>query len=244
MNVINNAWEEVKNVESIIRLNHLPQGPRHVPVQHYDAIQSFKERLAENNIKVISDKSIISPDSLRLIYMADVEPNNKKTNGFNFSVGFLNNNDRSRAFTGICGTHTWVSDAEMYISDNSFKTRHTTYVKDMLFERSANIINWFNEYHMKQSGKIETMKNLDVTEEYLGKLIIKYIREKYTISSTNIKRLIEYFDDANIEEYDNKRSVWMLYNTTAMVFKKIKSPLLRLEAMSIFNEFLDETLLD
>ena len=237
----NRVWDEVTDLENLKNYDHQPQGPRHVPINHYDAVDSFKERLNEYNIQIVAERAIISPDTFRLIYMADVQPNGKAEEGFNFSVGFMNNNDRSRAFTGICGTHLYANDSEMYISDNSFKTRHTTYVKEMLFERSSYIINWFNEYYMVQSGRINRMKDIKIGDEDLGAMMLKYIREKYTLSSTNIKRLVEQFDNPSMDEFKNaEHTLWMLYNTTAQVFKKIASPLYKLEAMAIFNEFIEE----
>ena len=47
---------------------------------------------------------------------------------------------------------------------------------------------------MTQSGRLNQMKEIKISDEDLGSMVLKYIREKYTISSTNIKRLIEYFD--------------------------------------------------
>jgi hypothetical protein len=152
-----------------------------------------------------------------------------------FSVGFINNNDRTKAFTGIAGTTVYVNNAQWYVSDNSFKTRHTTTVREMLAERSAHIINWFNEYYQEQSGIIERMKNTKISDKEVGGLILAYIREKYILSSTNIKRIVDEWDKPKYDEFKD-RTLWSLQNACAEVFKKVKSPMFRLQAMEVFTE--------
>lgn len=119
------------------------------------------------------------------------------------------------------------------------KTRHTTNVKEMLYERNAHIITWFKEFYTEYSGKIEKFKNIKVTDEILGAVILAYIRNRYTLSSTNIKNIVKEYDNPKYDEF-KPRTIWSLQNTTNEVFKKVKSPLLRLDAMEIFNETIDK----
>lgn len=234
----NGGWSEVTSMETLKNLTFEPQGPRHIPVPHDYAIEFFKNQLAEHGIEVTAEKTILSPDTMKCIYVADVLPYGEKDNDFSFSVGFINNNDRTKAFTGLAGTHVYANNATMFVSDGSFKTRHTTTVKDMLYERTAYIIDWFNEYYKAQRGVIEKMKNTPVTDEMVGKLIMNYIREKYVLSSTNIKRIVEEWDKPKYEVF-KERNLWSLQNTCSEVFKKIKSPMFKLLAMDVFNETFD-----
>lgn len=232
--IANGGWTEVKNMETLSNLEFEPQGPRHIPVPHDYAITFFKDQLSNHGIEIVAEKIVLSPDTMKCIYVADVLPNGEVDKDFVFSVGFINNNDRTKAFTGLAGTHVYANNATMYISDNSFKTRHTTTVKDMLYDRTANIINWFNDYYKQQRGIIEMMKNTPVTDEMIGKLIMNYIREKYVMSSTNIKRIVDEWDKPKHAEF-KERNLWSLQNTCAEVFKKIKSPMFKLLAMDVFN---------
>ena len=237
--MVNYAWTEVKNFETLKNLDHQPQGPRHIPVPHHYAIEFFKERLAEHNIEVTAERAIMSPDTYKLIYLADVKPlDGKVSEDFTYSVGFLNNNDRSRAFTGIAGTHIYVNDAQMYVSEGAFKTRHTTNVHEYLNDRIGKVISWFKEYYAIQSGRIEKMKNTPCTDDMLGAVILKYIRQPYSLSSTNIKNIVKEFDKPKYEAF-KERNLWSLQNTTMEVFKRVKSPLFRLEAMETFSEAID-----
>ena len=229
------GWTEVKDYSTLKSLVFESQGPRHVPVPHDYAIDFFKNTLFEHNIEVIRERAVLSPDTKKLMFIADVRPNGKAEDGFVFSVGFINNNDRTKAFTGIAGTTVYVNNAQWYVSDNSFKTRHTTTVRDMLAERSAHIIAWFNEYYQKQSGIIEKMKNTKISDKEVGKLVLAYIRDKYVLSSTNIKRIVEELDNPTHPEFE-PRNLWSLQNACAEVFKKVKSPMFRLQAMEVFTE--------
>ena len=229
------GWTEVKDYSTLKSLVFESQGPRHVPVPHDYAIDFFKNTLFEHNIEVIRERAVLSPDTMKLMFIADVRPNGKAEDGFVFSVGFINNNDRTKAFTGIAGTTVYVNNAQWYVSDNSFKTRHTTTVRDMLAERSAHIIAWFNEYYQKQSGIIEKMKNTKISDADVGKLVLAYIRDKYVLSSTNIKRIVEEWDNPTHSEFE-PRNLWSLQNACAEVFKKVKSPMFRLQAMEVFTE--------
>ena len=200
------GWTEVKDFNTLGELKFEAQGPRHVPVPHDYAINFFKERLAEHNIDIVRE-----------------------------TIGFINNNDRTKAFTGLAGTTVYINNAQWFVSDNSFKTRHTTTVKEMLMDRSAHIISWFQEYYQKQYGIILKMKETQVSDTEVGKLILNYIREKYILSSTNIKRIVEEWDNPRYEEF-KPRTLWSLQNACAEVFKKIKSPLFRLQAFEVFHE--------
>ena len=225
------GWMKVIDIENLKNIKHAPQGPRHVPVPHYDAIVSFRDQLAEHNIQVLSETIVLSPDTFRLMYLADIAA--KDTDEYVYQVGFINNNDRSKAFTGLAGTKVFINNAQMHYSDGSYKTRHTTNVREMLYERNAHIIRWFEEFYAEQTGRIEAMKNTEVTDEILGAVVLSYIRNRYTLSSTNIKNIVKEFDDPKYDEF-KPRTLWSLQNTTAEVFKKVKSPLLKLEVMEIF----------
>lgn len=231
------GWMKVTDIENLKNLNHTPQGPRHVPVPHYDAIVSFRDQLAEHNIQVLNEKIVLNPDMFRLMYLADIAA--KDTDEYVYQVGFINNNDRSKAFTGIAGTKVLINSAQMHYSDGSYKTRHTTNVREMLYERNAHIIMWFKEFYAEQTGRIEAMKNTEVTDEILGAVVLAYIRNRYTLSSTNIKNIVKEYDDPKYDEF-KARNLWSLQNTTAEVFKKVKSPLLKLEVMEIFGETINQ----
>lgn len=231
------GWMKVTDIEKLKNLNHIPQGPRHVPVPHYDAIVSFRDQLAEHNIQVLNETIVLSPDTFRLMYLADIAA--KDTDEYVYQVGFINNNDRSKAFTGIAGTKVIINSAQMHYSDGSYKTRHTTNVREMLYERNAHIIRWFKEFYAEQTGRIEAMKNTEVTDEILGAVVLAYIRNRYTLSSTNIKNIVKEYDDPKYDEF-KARNLWSLQNTTAEVFKKVKSPLLKLEVMEIFGETINQ----
>ena len=230
-------WIHITNINTLAEIKHMPMGPRHVPVPHYDAISSFKNQLKEHNIQILNESIVLSPDTYRLMYLADIA--DKNANEYVYQVGFINNNDRSKAFTGLAGIKVKINGAQMHYSDNSYKTRHTTNVKEMLYERNAHIIKWFKEFYAEYSGKIEKFKNTKVTDEILGAVILAYIRNHYTLSSTNIKNIVKEYDKPRYDEF-KPRTLWSFQNTTNEVFKKVKSPLLRLEAMEIFNEALDK----
>lgn len=234
-NVAVSGWTEVKDYSILKNLTFESQGPRHVPVPHDYAIDFFKNALTEHNIAIVRERAVLSPDTMKLMFIADVRPDGKAEDGFIYSVGFINNNDRTKAFTGIAGTTVYVNNAQWYVSDNSYKTRHTTTVREMLAERSAHIINWFNEYYQLQSGNIEKMKNTKITDKEVGELVLKYIREKYILSSTNIKRIVDTWDNPKYDEFKDK-TLWSLQNACAEVFKGIKSPMFRLQAMEVFHE--------
>ena len=235
----NDGWTEVKNFETLKNLDHQPMGPRHLPIPHFTAIEFFKERLLEHGIKVVSERAIMSPDTYKLMYVADVEPlNGVAETDFCFSVGFLNNNDRSRAFTGIAGTHVHMNNAGMYLCEESFKTRHMQNVYSYLTDRSAKIIQWFKDFYAKESGRIQKMKNTPCTDEMVGAVILNYIRKPYTLSSTNIRNIVKEYDKPKYEAF-KPRNLWSLQNTTAEVFRKVKSPLFRLEAMEVFEESIE-----
>lgn len=239
---VNYSWTDVKDFETLKNLEHKPQGPRHIPVPHFYAIEFFKEKLKEHNIEVTAERAALSPDTYKMIYLADVKPlDGKVSNDFSFSVGFLNNNDRTRAFTGIAGTHVYLNNSQMYVSEGAFKTRHTTNVHEYLNDRIGNVITWFKNYYAEQSGRVDKMKNTPCDDKILGSVLLHYIRKPYSLSSTNIKNIVKEYDTPKYEAF-KERNLWSLQNTTMEVFKRVKSPLYRLEAMEVFTDAIDQFL--
>lgn len=230
------GWTKVMDREILSNLDHQPQGPKHLPIPHLYAINFFEGQLKLNDIEIKNTKILLSPDTYKMIYLADVVPADLPENKeFNFQVGFINNNDRTIAFTGLAGTHIYANGAEFHVSENSFKTRHVTSVYDLLSDRVNSIMIWFKEYYHMQLGNIEKMKVIKVDDDMLGGLILDYIRAKYVLSSTNIKNIVKEFDRPKHKNFSDK-SLWSLRNTTNEVFSKIKSPMFRLDAMNLFDK--------
>jgi len=239
--VKNYSWRAIRDFEELKNLKPESLGPKHTPVPHYEAITFFKMKLAEHNITVTRDVAILSPDTLRLIYVADVKMSSEDDGkDYSFAVGFINHNDKTKSFTGIAGTHVYANDSSSYVSERAFKTKHMQNVMHYLSERSSNIISWFKEFCEQESGRIERLKSIEATDATLGEVVLAYIREPYILSSTNIKRIVAEFD--KIETPEPRKSLWTLQTAANAVFQRVKSPLARLEAMDLLRETLSKAL--
>jgi hypothetical protein len=106
MKVLNERnWQETTNVETLKNVIAEAMGPRHCPVNHGEALQMFSDRLHNSGLEVSTDRGLLSPDQKKYVYVADINDN---INDYKFTIGFVNYNNRQKAFSGIAGERVMV----------------------------------------------------------------------------------------------------------------------------------------
>lgn len=228
-------WEVTTNLERLRNINTVPQGPRHNPVNHGEALDLFKNRLIDNNISITKESGLLSHDDLKYVYTAVVKDDT--ISDYGFTLGFINFNNRVKSFTGLFGETVFVCSNEMFkgetIRDNK---RHTKNVWERLTGKVDSIVERFNIFREERFNEIEVMKQRHLEEPEIGKIVLDMHR-RHIMSNTNIDRFVREVDTPTHSCFKDP-SVWNIQNAFTEIAKNISEPTRRIDATDSFHQLL------
>lgn len=228
-------WMETTNIDQLRSIEALSQGPRHNPVNHGEMLERFAGRAEDAGIKVASETGLLSPDGKRFMYVADVA-HDQAAADYNFTVGFINFNDRSRAFTGIAGQRVMVCSnlcVTGLLTDSA--TRHSTFVEGRLDGKIDTIFAEYKKLCTSQTAAVDQMKEIQLTDELLGKFILNCTRADF-MGAANLRRIIGEVDTPTLNNKDDN-SLWRLHNAATYVLREnVRNPLQVAESSKIIND--------
>ncbi len=230
------GWTNTTNMDMLRAIAAKPMGPRHNPVNHGEVLERFSARAENAGINVTAETGLLSPDKKRFMYVADIR-GNKETTDYICTLGFVNFNDRTRSFIGICGTNVFVC-SNLCISGivDISKTRHTTNVDARLDEKMDRIVDGFRDHERTIITTINTMKSTKLTNEIINSFIVNCMRSEH-IGATNVRRILNEIDSPTLNNTCDS-SVWRLHNAMTYVAKQIKNPILRVESIKGMNDLI------
>lgn len=228
-------WIKTVNRDQLLGIAAVSQGPRHNPVNHGEMLDRFSERADHAGIQITAEKGLLSPNGQRFMYVADVAYDINDAD-YNFTVGFVNFNDRSRSFTGLAGQRVMVCSNECVtgILEES-KTRHSTNVDNRLDAKMDSIFGQFKQVCDVQIGNVDRMKAAQLTDSLLGQFILNVTRSDF-MGAANVRRVIEECDRPTLNNHDDN-SMWRLHNAATYVIREnVKNPLQIATSTKILND--------
>ena len=229
-------WERTTNLE---RLAIEPEilGPRHSPVPHADALGLFKERIGDNGITITKETGLLSQDEMKYIYVAEVK--DTAISDLALTMGFINFNNKKKAFTGLFGERVFVCSNEMFhgetIHDNR---RHTTNIWGKLNDKVDSIVEKFKRFREIRLKEIEQLKDHSMTDSDVGEMVVNIMRN-HILSNTNTARLVKEWDHPTHPDF-LPRNMWSFQNHFTEVAKRISDPGRRIKATHNFGELIKE----
>lgn len=241
MSVINEKhWTEITNIESLREVNTKRLGPRHVPINHGDALDLFKNKLADRDIKITSENGMLSPDDYKYVYVVAIDTKGLTDGSYNFNLGFVNHNDKSKSLTIIAGETVMVCSNGTYTGQiASSRRRHTENAIGDIDEKFDNGFEYFDEFVKKRCMEISTLKNTDFTEEDLGKMILNFHRRSQ-IGNTHIHRIIQEYDKPTFDYQTGGNTFWDFHNAVTHTIKKITNPIDRMRISNDSDRYMKE----
>lgn len=221
---INGAgWTEMREEEEFKMLRDIhnePQGSKHVPLQHWNGMDMFNDRIAAANIAVKSQIGLLSQNERKFIYMAEVSDTNLPD--LSFMLGFISFNDRSRSVQAIATTMCFVcTNLTFHNLGDDLRQKHLSNVTDgtaTIFDAG---ISKFNEFRDTRMAQINRMKQVEISREMQGNIILDMMhsdvfgKDPIFISNTN-----KQFEKPVHDEFLD-RSVWHFQNAATEEMKKI-----------------------
>ena len=232
------CWSETVDLNDLRAVKTTPLGTKHHPVNHGDALEMFKTKLIDNGINVIKERGMLSVNKLKYIYVADVY---NKCSDMVLTNGFINYNDKSKAFTMVMGEKVFVCSNECVSHQlRDLKSRHTGNVYQEIRDKMQSGIERFFEFTNERINDINMMKETPFGEKQLGSVILDLHRGS-GLSNTNIGKIVEEFDNPSYPEFMD-RSAWNFHNACTHVFKRIADPIVRINMQHKMNTYVHKAI--
>lgn len=229
----NRTWRNVSMAE-LENIVTAPQGPNHVPLKHAESVTRFDENLIRNGFQIVNRDILIISDDTRCVYIVDIAKADPDMD-FNFTVGFINFNDRSRCWTGLMGTRHETPNVAKKIEFLSShipesRRRHTISLLNVVDDKIDSTVDTFKKFMIARKIEIDHYKVYDVTEQMLSAFVLAMIREKKDcyMCANDIKRVVELWDAL---PESTPRTVWELQKIVASVANMALNPIRRIEML-------------
>ena len=116
-------WVETVDYDRLKGIQTVALGNRHNPGNHCDALDMFKTIHDKNGVPILKERGMLSNDGLKYIYVADVY---SAEDDYVLTNGFMNYNNRAKAFTIIMGERVFVCSNECVSNQlKDLRRRHT-----------------------------------------------------------------------------------------------------------------------
>ena len=231
-------WVETVDYDRLKGIQTVALGNRHNPVNHGDALDMFKTILDKNGVPILKERGMLSNDGLKYIYVADVY---SAEDDYVLTNGFMNYNNRAKAFTIIMGERVFVCSNECVSNQlKDLRRRHTINAFDSIREKIQIGVDRFESFSQKRIEEINKMKEIAFTEQMLGKAVLEFHRDG-RFSNTDIDRIINEYDNPSYEEFVDP-TAWNFHNACTHVFKRVANPMRRIEFQQTMKTIVDNVI--
>lgn len=236
-------WTELYSdaeFEALKEIKNESRGTKHVPLQHWDGMQIFRDRLGAANIEVKNQVGMLSPNHQKFIYLSEVTDMNLPD--LNFMLGFISFNDKSRSVQTLMGTKVFCcSNGMVKQADGSLKQKHLTHVVDGTAKIFDAGIEKFNEYRDVRLARINREKQIEVSDRMLADMVLEMHKsEVFGRDPGFIGRMVGEFTapTPRHEEFGSKSTLWGWENAMTEQYKSV-SPVNGMRMAEEFNRIID-----
>ncbi len=241
MPVINEkGWTEIVDVDNLRTVNTRPLGRRHVPVNHGEALDIFRNVLSDKDITAKSESGLLSPDDYKYVYVMQVEVAGIKD--YIFNLGFINYNNKQKSMTVIAGETVMVCSNECYTGIiKESRRKHTNNVFEDIRDKFNIGVEYFKRFKEQRYTEINTLKKQEFGDRQVADVVLNMHR-KSLMANTNIDRIIKEWDKPTFDYGTGGNTAWDFLNASTYTFKEyVRDPLQRITLTNEVSEYINET---
>lgn len=241
------GWKELRTQDELALLQKVSnesRGSRHVPLQHWDGVQMFQDRLDKADIAVKNQVGMLSPNERKFIYLAEVS--DLELPDLSFMLGFISFNDKSRSVQVVMGTKVFCcSNGMVKQADGSLKQKHLSHVVDGTAQIFDAGIAQFERYRDERMARIDREKQVEVNDRMLADVVLQMHKSRVFGSDPGfIGRVVDEFvaPVPRHEEFGSKSTLWGLENAMTEQYKTY-SPIGGMQMAEEFNRIINPYLM-
>jgi hypothetical protein len=204
----------------------------HKPIAHSVLVNSLLETLSFRHINVVKDEYAVSTDGMKLFGVLDLET---LGDGFRFSIGLRNANDKSMRLGLVVGVRVLVCDNMAFSGDFSpLLAKHSKHFQ--LQDALAVGVDQMQRHFKPMSDQIENWRQAQLTDGQAKQTIYRAFIEDELDAPKHLARVVHdcYFNPAYPEFAP--RTSWSLNNAFTSAFKTL-DPIPQFRATASLGEF-------
>ncbi|OLE55397.1 MAG: hypothetical protein AUG51_02770 [Acidobacteria bacterium 13_1_20CM_3_53_8] len=202
------------------------------PIAHAALIDELESSLAFRHISVVREEYAISPDSMRLFGLLEL---NAVYEGVRFAIGLRNANDKSMRLGMVAGYRVFVCDNMALSGDfKPLLAKHTKHFN--LVDSLSTGVDRIQRGFQPLREAIDSKRGYQLREEEARSLIYQAFTEK-RLPLKLLKTVHREFFIAPSHEEFKAQTIWSLENAFTTAFKELK-PVKQYEAAAKLGKFL------
>jgi Domain of unknown function (DUF932) len=204
----------------------------HKPIAHIHLVNSILESLSFRHINVVRDEYAVSPDGMKLFGVMELETLGE---GFRFSLGLRNANDKSMRLGLVVGVKILVCDNLCFSGD--FEPVLAKHSKHFDLNNALAIgMEQMQRNFKPMADQIQTWRQSQITDSQAKEVIYRAFIEEELEAPKHLARFVhqEYFNPTYPEFAP--RTSWSLNNAFTSAFKTL-DPIPLYKATASLGEF-------
>jgi hypothetical protein len=214
----------------------LPPEPTdtHKPIAHIELVNSLLETLSFRHINVVKDEYAVSHDGMKLFGVMELETTG---DGYRFSLGLRNANDKSMRLGLVVGVRVFVCDNLAFSGDfQPVLAKHTKHFN--LVDALAVGIDQMQRNFKPMGEQIERWRATQIPDEYARLCIYKaFIEDNLDAPKHLAKYVHENYFQPQLPDFA-PRTKWSLQNAFTTAFKEL-DPIPLYRATASLGAFFD-----
>lgn len=232
MSLLAHTGTELLTREQLVEI--LPPEPTdtHKPIAHIDLVTSLLETLSFRHINVVKDEYAVSTDGMKLFGVMDLET---MGDGYRFSLGLRNANDKSMRLGLVVGVRILVCDNMAFSGDfQPVLAKHSKHFN--LQDALAVGVDQMQRHFKPMATQIEHWRQAQLTDGQAKEIIYRAFIEDQLDAPKHLAREVhrQYFDPQYPEFAPRTR--WSLQNGFTSAFKLL-DPVPQFKATASLGEF-------
>jgi hypothetical protein len=212
----------------------LPPEPTdtHKPIAHIDLVNSLLEALSFRHINVVKDEYAVSTDGMKLFGVMDLETMGE---GFRFSLGLRNANDKSMRLGLVVGVRILVCDNMAFSGD--FEPVLAKHSKHFNLQDALSVgVDQMQRHFKPMAIQIDNWRAVQLTDGQAKEIIYRAFIEDELEAPKHLAREVhrQYFDPQYPEFAP--RTLYSLQNGFTSAFKTL-DPIPQYKATASLGEF-------
>ncbi len=221
------AREELKDLP-------VPEGTKtHLPLSHYEIVETLEEALAFRHLMVVKDEFAVSADGMKMFGVMDL--NCQFTEG-RFSIGLRNSNDKSMRLALTAGYRVFVCDNMAFSGDfTPLSHKHT---RNLSLPDSISIaVDRIHRNFETLEAQVRAMTDFGLSDNDAKLFIYRAFLDRALkgVPRNLMWDVHDHYFSPGFDEF-KPRNLWSLSNAFTSAFKTL-SPLKQYEVTARLGQF-------
>jgi len=190
----------------------------HYPIPHTALIEQTTDALIDAGYTIKSVQHGLNRKGAHYFGFMELGHERFDQVDYGITVGLRNTHDKTFAAGFIAGSRVFVCDNLAFSGEVKVGRKHTKQILSELPEIIGQGVTRLKGYYIKQEERIETYKEVEISDKEADSNIITLLRKK-VITSRQVERTVKEWYEPTHDSFAETKNVWRLFNATTEALK-------------------------